>query len=94
MEPPETNLARALRQLAVALAEAQDRGADQDDMALRFGAEASAARDPALVGDALLAAGLLLAGSDPHLPLLTGVWGTAELRDVVEELAQALRRAP
>lgn len=93
METPETDLERALRQLAIALADAQDRGADHDALVLRFGVEASPARDAELVEDVLLAAGLLLAGFDPHLTLLAGVWGTAELRSVVEELAEDLRRS-
>lgn len=93
METSEANLARALRQLAVALPEAQDLSVDPDTLVRRFGAAWSPTQDPELVEDALIAAGLLLAGSDPHLSLLAAVWGTADLRDVIEEITRALRRA-
>lgn len=92
METPETDLARALRQLAVALADAQDQGADRPAVILRLGQEASPTRESELVEDALLAAGLLLAGSDPHLPLLARVWSATRLRSVAEQLTQELRR--
>ena len=93
METSETDLERALRRLAIALADADELGANHDALVLGFGAKASPARDAELIEDALLAAGMLIAGSDPHLPLLAGVWGTAELRCVVEELAEELRRS-
>lgn len=90
METPEPNLPCALRRLAVALAEAQDHGADHDTLVHRLSAAVTPPRNVELVEDALLAAGQLLAGADPHLHLLREVWGAADLRSTLEKLRREL----
>lgn len=91
METPDPDLGRALRQLAVVLGNALDDGANQAALVHQL---TSASTDPQhvdLVEDALLAAGQLLAGADPLLPLLTAAWGADDLLLTVDRLTQELR---
>lgn len=88
METPDHDLARSLRRLAVVLGEALDDGAHH--AALARLSVATRGSELELVEDALLAAGQLLAGADPHLPLLIATWGADDLLLTVQRLTREL----
>lgn len=94
METPETDLARALRQLALHLGDALDGGTDHRQLLVDVTSHSTGSLPGDLVEDALLAAGQLLAGVDPHLVLLCDVWGDLRLRAAVEQLSADLRTDP
>ena len=89
METPDHDLAHSLRRLAVVLGEALDDGAHHAALAHRLSL-ATGGPELELVEDALLAAGQLLAGADPHLPLLIATWGADDLLLTVQRLTREL----
>ncbi|MBD3926097.1 hypothetical protein IEZ26_15845 [Nocardioides cavernae] len=90
METPRHLLTPALRQVALALATARDAGADHAGLVQLLSSRSTSGVPDDLIEDILLAAGQLLAGVDPDLPMLVSVWGRYQPELIAVQIAITL----